>query len=205
MTKEKPSEIEVLDFLSKICDYKPWSPGEGQENIFGYFSKIDGSYVCFSNIYRDASFLVELGITEQVQSGGESKNVATIGFNPEKQLWYGWSHRAIQGIGVGFKIEKGYPGYIPTDMEDFINQMIEFWSNESHINVAGIPVRNEDGIEGVQITWDYAPEFVPNKQLHGTIGETFCYPPKKWGKGEWIAENLEDAKQMAIDFSESVS
>lgn len=41
----KYSEREVLDFLSNVCDFKPWSPGEGEEDIFGYYSKVDGSYV----------------------------------------------------------------------------------------------------------------------------------------------------------------
>ena len=31
------------------------------------------------------------------------------------------------------------------------------------------------------------------------------YFPDTWGKGEWIAETLEDAKQMAIDFANGVS
>ena len=29
--------------------------------------------------------------------------------------------------------------------------------------------------------------------------------PDKWGKGEWVAKTMEDAKQMAIDFSDGVS
>lgn len=150
----------------------------------------------------DVSYLLEMGITEHIQSGHESKKVANIGFNPEKKLWYGWSHRAIFGFGAGSEIKKHTLGYIPTDMNDFISHMVKFWSDETHLNVSGISATNEKGIEGAQITWEY---HCPGKSLHGTIGETFCYPPKKWGKGEWIAETLEDAKQMAIDFSESVS
>jgi len=206
MTKNKiAKEAEVLAFLSTICDYKPWSPGEGEEDIFGYYSKIDGSYVCFSNLYMDVAYLLEMGITEQIQSGYESHKVANIGFNPEKQLWYGWSHRAIHGFGIGSEVKKNDLGYMPTDMDDFISHMVNFWSDEAHVNVSGIAATNENGIEGVQITWEYSPEYVPNKSLHGTIGETFSYTPKKWGRGEWVAETLEDAKQMAIDFSESVS
>lgn len=30
--------------------------------------------------------------------------VANIGFNPEKKIWYGWSHRAICGFRMGDKI-----------------------------------------------------------------------------------------------------
>ncbi len=31
-------------------------------------------------------------------------NVCSIGFCEEKQKWYGWSHRAIYGFGVGDKV-----------------------------------------------------------------------------------------------------
>ena len=30
-----------------------------------------------------------------------SVNVASIGFSPQNQKWYGWSHRAIHGFGIG--------------------------------------------------------------------------------------------------------
>jgi hypothetical protein len=33
----------------------------------------------------------------------------------------------------------------------------------------------------------------------------FSEYPEKWGKGEWTAKTIEDAKQMAIDFARSVS
>lgn len=33
--------------------------------------------------------------------------VCSIGFSPRDQKWYGWSHRAIFGFGVGSKVKKG--------------------------------------------------------------------------------------------------
>jgi hypothetical protein len=30
-----------------------------------------------------------------------------LGFSEKEQKWYGWSHRAIYGFGVGTKIKKG--------------------------------------------------------------------------------------------------
>ena len=35
----------------------------------------------------------------------------SIGFSEKEQKWYGWSHRAIYGFGVGSKIKKGDCGY----------------------------------------------------------------------------------------------
>ena len=35
--------------------------------------------------------------------------VCSIGFNPEQQKWYGWSHRSIVGFGIGDRIfEENY-------------------------------------------------------------------------------------------------
>lgn len=203
MKKVKLTKDQVLEHLNNVADLKIWNP-EG-ENIPMYASKIDGSYICFENLVMDTAWMFESGITEQIQSSLSDGTVANIGFNPLEQKWAGWSHRAVQQIGIGFKIKKGYPGYIPVDMDDFIEQMVEFWSNEAHINVSGIAATNDNGVLGAQITWEYDPKHVPNKSLHGTIGEQFCYPPKQWGRGEWTAKTLDDAKQMAIDFAESVS
>jgi len=53
---------------------------------------------------RMARFLcVKRGITQfEKTSGGHC--VCSIGFNPKQKKWYGWSHRAICGFGIGDKI-----------------------------------------------------------------------------------------------------
>jgi hypothetical protein len=33
-----------------------------------------------------------------------NNTVCSIGFNPDKKIWYGWSHRAICGFTIGDKI-----------------------------------------------------------------------------------------------------
>lgn len=35
------------------------------------------------------------------------KKVCSIGFNEKEQKWYGWSHRAIFGFGIGSIVEEG--------------------------------------------------------------------------------------------------
>ena len=62
----------------------------------------------------------------------------------------------------------------------------------------------QDGKLGVYVEYTYDDK-VPNKQMRDKISGIFSEYPKKWGKGEWMAKTLEDAKQMAIDFAESVS
>lgn len=37
-------------------------------------------------------------------------NGASIGFSEKEQKWYGWSHRAIQGFGIGDVPIECYPG-----------------------------------------------------------------------------------------------
>lgn len=41
------------------------------------------------------------------EKANPADNVCTIGFCEKKQEWYGWSHRAIYGFGVGHKVKKG--------------------------------------------------------------------------------------------------
>lgn len=47
---------------------------------------------------------------------------------------------------------------------------------------------------------------VPNKKLRGKRESTIHhFNPDNFGRGEWVAETMEDAYQMACDFSEGVS
>jgi len=32
----------------------------------------------------------------------------SIGYSEKEKKWYGWSHRAIHGFGIGHKVEKGH-------------------------------------------------------------------------------------------------
>jgi len=55
---------------------------------------------------KTAHFLVsKRGI--KPEKSDPSHNVCSIGFCEKEQKWYGWSHRAIYGFGVGSKVEKG--------------------------------------------------------------------------------------------------
>ena len=55
---------------------------------------------------RDARYLVvKRGI--QPRKANPDHSVCSIGFCPLEQKWYGWSHRAIWGYGVGDVIEEG--------------------------------------------------------------------------------------------------
>lgn len=166
-----------------------------------YYSNTDGSYLTRVGMEEDLQFLLKRGITEQLQNWGGGKTT-NIGFNPEEQKWYGWSHRAIFGFGIGSECRLGDCGFKPSSKEEFTKKNVSFWVDEEYTEEDSLRVFEQDG--GILITYIYNQD-VPNESLRGTKYEHFCEFPKEWGKGEWTSTTLEEAKQMAIDFARGVS
>ena len=55
---------------------------------------------------KDARLLIaKKGI--KPEKAQPSHSVCSIGFNEEAQKWYGWSHRAIFGFGIGDVVKEG--------------------------------------------------------------------------------------------------
>lgn len=129
--------------------------------------------------------------------------VCSIGFSDTEQKWYGWSHRAIFGFGIGSKTKKGDCAYMPANKQDFIEDCIRFWDDKHHVSTTGADAI-EDGMHGVQVNWLYDDK-VRNEKIRGTIGGIFTPYPDSYGRGDWTAATLADARQMAVDFAESVS
>ena len=139
----------------------------------------------------------ERGIQSEVIPGNK---VCTIGFCEREQKWYGWSHRAIYGFGVGSTCEKGDCHYVPSSLEEVIEDAIRFWSGENHKNTRVERMGEVEGIKGFFVEWD-----CPEEEQQGYLTSVFAPIPTKFGKGKWTAKTLDDAKQMAIDFAKSVS
>lgn len=168
-----------------------------------YYSRIDGSFFTRVGNEEDKDWLLKKGITEQIQNYRNIKNHSSnIGFNPIEQKWYGWSHRAVFGFGIGSTCKPGDSGFQPSKKDEFIKRSLSFWGGDDYMVEDTLEAIEQE--DGVTITYIYNNE-VPNKLMRGTKYEHFCEYPKKWGRGEWTAETLEDAKQMAIDFAQSVS
>lgn len=122
-----------------------------------------------------------------------------IGFCKKDNKWYGWSHRAIFGFGIGHKVKPGSIGFKPSNKEEMLQDMVAFYINEGgklleyyfdhngEENVPGILIKYTNPCEGGKLFHEY---WVPY--------------PRSWGRGEWKAKTLNDAKQMAIDFAESI-
>ena len=158
----------------------------------------DGGYIGLQDF---ADMLEERGI--QPQRRTPEMPVCSIGFCEREQKWYGWSHRAMCGFGIGSSVTKGDCAYQPTDEADFAADRLRFWGDNEYHSKAWTEIGEDDGERGVYVRWTYK-DTVPNETLRGTEGDTFCPFPKQFGRGEWTAQTLDDAKQMASDFAEGV-
>ena len=163
---------------------------------------------CFLSLkdYKDMrliKFLAKHNITDIESTFSKSEYtfpVANIGFSKNENKWYGWSHRAIFGFTIGDKVKIGDCAYVPKDKDDFINRTLEFWQDECHLNLHADNITDE----GFDVVWTYSKD-TPNEKIRGTEGGLYEKFPKSFGKGEWTARTMGDAKQMAIDFANSVS
>jgi len=72
-----------------------------------YYVSMNGTYkIAFDGNYNnDMRFFFKHGINKF-----SSVNGITVGFSEKEQKWYGWSHRAIFGFGIGDKSVECYPG-----------------------------------------------------------------------------------------------
>lgn len=173
--------------------------GDGNLEMVNCYSE-NGDYIGDA---KSARYLCKkIGITH-FEKINKDACICSIGFNPIERKWYGWSHRAIYGFGIGSEVKKGHCGYTATDRNDFLEDMIRFWNDDCHDHVIG-EFAEEGNLNGVRISWTINDK-ARNKKLHGQINSVFQPFPDKWGRGEWIARTLNDAKQMAINFSNGIS
>ena len=152
----------------------------------------DGNYIGDS---KTAHYLcVKRGIKPDVINGA---SVCSIGFCESENKWYGWSHRAINGFGIGDSVVRGDCAYVPSCEEDEVLCALDFWGNSGERGVKYSEIKtDEHGKLYIDI------EFPDSKCSE--ISGIRHYLKGNYGKGEWVANTLDDAKQMAIDFAESV-
>jgi len=173
----------------------------------------DGSYVGDAKIGGDfIRLLARRGIFAPMRAS-PAHNVASIGKSELDGKWYGWSHRAMHGFGVGDSVKMGDCAYAPKNAKEWEKEEIAFWSDEHHLDTHidrsetsreclrdGEPV----SMPGALVCWTYSDD-IKNEKMRGQPGSLFCYHPDEWGRGEWTAQTDDDAKQMAIDFANGVS
>lgn len=151
------------------------------------------------------SFFAEHEITKFDSTFGHDRErpVANIGFSEKENKWYGWSHRAIFGFTIGSEVKFGDCAFIASNKEEYEKSSLKFWAGEDEEYISNGHIENKTE-EGFTVTADYSND-VPNESLRGTKYTHRCEYPEKYGKGEWTAETIDDAKQMAIDFANSVA
>lgn len=159
---------------------------------------------------------VERGIAPEKRSPEHS--VCSVGWCEREQKWYGWSHRAIYGFGIGSTVKKGDCAYVAATPEGLIDSYAEFFADlgmadEKRAECQVLPDRS-----GIRIL--HAPLPIPvvsdlsELAEHINAGTTpdevvdlheEAVQEVKCGRGEWTAETLEDAREMAEAFAEDVS
>lgn len=201
VAERKTLPIDYPDNVSFLDDRKEYDV---------YVSKFDGSYITQADLVDRGEYI---GVLEYLAEHEVTKELTHgVGFSEKEQKWYGWSHRTGYGFRVGSTCERGDCHYRPVNKEDLADTLIEFYSDvkEDYIHPPVITydvnrdsedtaVQPESGTNrlGLLITW-----------THKETGETmtlFEEYPSEYGRGEWVAKTMADAKQMAIDFNEGVS
>lgn len=132
------------------------------------------------------------GIKPQYRT--KESTVCSIGFCEKEQKWYGWSHRAICGFGIGSEVKKDSCGYKVSNVDDLYRDCTE-------PDETGFRWMKPEDVEKVEGGIKRRVTFIDTK----TNEESFLYDFIPVGRGEWKAESLEDAKQMAVDFADGVA
>jgi len=184
--------MKVKEFLELVAHKGKLDCGDIEESEV-WLSNFDDSYLIHVGLEDKIKFLADREITEELTHG--------VGFSPKDNKWYGWSHRAIYGFTIGSTCKKGDCHYRAASEKDEIEAAINFWSDENHINVRAEKVKDGEII----VSWE-CDDKTPNEKLRGTIRSVdWQYDHENFGKGEWVAETMEEAKRMAQDFNEGVS
>lgn len=88
------------------CENKHWTQEEVDElpeHIY-YVSTVDNGYIGDEAWYKMLVIDRKLIL---IQKSIKTQNVASIGYSPKENKWYGWSHRAIHGFTIGDIVKEG--------------------------------------------------------------------------------------------------
>ncbi len=214
------SQKRLMEFINSVAIIQESNIPDSDSKI--YVSKKDGSYLTHVGMEKDRpKTLLKKGITENLHSNNGS--TVCIGFNPEEQKWYGWSHRAIFGFGIGSTCKKGDCHYVAATPQELFDDVTKKdgdgwqWQKPENVEIVkdGIRIKTEmvkligsDGSEGkISKFISDSCDDILTADLEGnclSIPSEPEYWDRKCGRGEWTAKTLEDAYQMACDFAEGV-
>lgn len=175
-----------------------------------YYSK-NGLYVG-----QHVDILLHYGITEQFESVVPESTIASIGFNPTEQKWYGWSHRMIHGFGIGSEVNIGDCAFVPSTKEEFEASLRRFWEDgvqrecgrggeDSCVTEFTAFEHDEINLATNELGVSYTMETTFSSGRFPIVNSDFAPYPNPWGRGAHTATTLEEAKGMAIAFALSVA
>ncbi len=87
-------------YRRELVDMSEYGQSDPME-IVSCFAEESGHYMGNAKMAR---FLCKKKGIRHIQKAAPSHNTASIGLNVGENKWYGWSHRAICGFGIGDKI-----------------------------------------------------------------------------------------------------
>lgn len=137
---------------------------------------------------------VKFGIKPELHT--RNMNICAVGFCESESKWYGWSHRAIYGFGIGSTTKVGDCGYVPDDVNKLAEEYKDWNDSVEVINDTTIRVSNR--------TRDVVGENEDGALILSDSEQSAFYEVET-GRGEWVAETIEDAREMACDFASGVS
>jgi hypothetical protein len=183
---------QLKKWLDIVAYTGPSTIPEDDHSII-YYSKYDDSFIMRQDLLHKADGVIEALVANEVTE----ELTCCTGFSPKNNMWYGWSHYAFFGFGIGSKVKKGDCAFKASNKEDYMQTSKDFWTDEDREDCEIINITDE----GFDIQYRYS-NHIPSKQLRGTVRLIHFPFPKIFGRGEWNAKILDDAKQMAFDFAE---
>jgi hypothetical protein len=168
---------------------------------------MDGHYI---GDHRTAKYLCEELCIRPVLASKDNR-VCSIGKSQKDGKWYGWSHRAIYGFTPGSHVKPGDCAYKPNTREE-AQASLERWHSDEGVEDANpknsytvkFAGETENGFDFRVNKTGYHSLTVENPSPDPVYQyENVENVPK--GRGTWTAESEDDARQMAMDFAESVS
>ena len=174
----KERHMRKFGYVIKTVEYDMKEFGMGESVIVKQCYTPDGHFIGDINMAR----IICKKYNIKPQYIDENSNICQIGYCEDDGLWYGWSHRAIMGFDIGSTCKEGDIQYTPDNVDELYDSLKKYHSEEEL-------VKEEDG---VLLKFGSDP--------HTSGGYKFYI-----GRGWWIAETKDEAKQMAIDFARGVS
>jgi len=92
--------------------------GDGKLDMVCCYSDFNGQYMGDAKMARYLCIKHGIRQVQLADPKGAVNNCCSIGFNEEEQKWYGWSHRAACGFGIGDMMFA--ERYLKTDKTPFV-------------------------------------------------------------------------------------